>query len=175
MQATEPFVALVTYKKSVDESVLAIAEKLGEDKLLAPSGAYFPSVYAQLKHIFGADVNWIKRLKTAFPKSATLAKSRFASYDLEALKDLPIAERAVFFADMRELDRDIAAFVAELDEKALDAIVAYKGYTGKEESHELWKILLHWFNQGVHHRGSISGQLDALGIENDYSGLLAKI
>jgi len=96
MQATEPFVALVTYKKSVDESVLAIAEKLGEDKLLAPSGAYFPSVYAQLKHIFGADVNWIKRLKTAFPKSATLAKSRFASYDLEALKDLPIAERAVF-------------------------------------------------------------------------------
>jgi len=59
----EIFEALATYKMKVDESVLAAVEKLGEDKLLAPSGAYFPTVYAQLKHIFGSDVNWIRRLK----------------------------------------------------------------------------------------------------------------
>jgi uncharacterized damage-inducible protein DinB len=175
MQSKAVFEALAKYKEGVDGSVIAIVEKLGEEKILAPSGAYFPTVFAQLKHIFGSDVNWIKRLKAAFPHSAALAKTRFAQYDLESLKALSIADRARFFADMRELDRDIAAFVAELDEKALDETVTYKGYTGKEETHELWKALLHWFNHGVHHRGSISGQLDALGVENDYSSLLPKI
>ena len=171
----EIFEALATYKMKVDESVLAAVEKLGEDKLLAPSGAYFPTVYAQLKHIFGSDVNWIRRLKASFPGSAALAGSRFAAYDLEGLKALPFGDRARFFADVRELDRDILAFVAELDDGALAGRIEYKGYTGQEETHELWKALLHWFNHGVHHRGTISGQLDALGVENDYSGLLQKI
>ena len=171
----EVFEALATYKIKADESVIAIAEKLGEDKLLAASGAYFPTVYAQLKHIFGSDVNWIKRLKACFPGSVALKASRFADYDLEGLKALPIGERAKFFADQRGIDRDIAAFVAELDDAALAGTVKYKGYTGQDETHELWKSLLHWFNHGVHHRGTVSGQLDALGVENDYSGMLQKI
>ena len=53
--------------------------------------------------------------------------------------------------------------------------MTYKNYAGKDEGHELWKILLHWINHGVHHRGTISGQLDSLGVENDYSSLLPKI
>jgi uncharacterized damage-inducible protein DinB len=167
--------ALAAYKVKVDESVLDIVEKLGEDKILAPGGAYFPTVYAQLKHIFGSDVNWIKRLKAVLPKSAVLARSRFAGYDLEALKALPIGERSRFFADMRELDRDIRALVAELDDAAFAAAVSYANYKGETETHELWKVFLHWFNHGVHHRGTISGQLDALGVENDYSSLLSKI
>lgn len=171
----EIFEALATYKMKVDESVLAIVEKLGEDKVLAPSGAYFPTVYDQLKHIFGSDVNWIKRLKTAFPKSAVLAKSRFADYDLEALKARPIGDRSRTFADMREIDRDVRAFVAERGEADFAVPVAYKNYKGQAETHELWMILLQWFNHGVHHRGTISGQLDALGVENDYSSLLSKI
>ncbi len=171
----EIFVALATYKAKADESLLAIVEKLGEDKLLAPSGAYFPTVYDQVKHVFGSDVNWIKRLKASFPGSPTLSRSRFADYDLEALKARPIAERAKFFAEMRELDREIQAFVSELSEAALKGTITYKGYSGKEETHELWKAILHWFNHGVHHRGTASGQLDALGVDNDYSGMLQKI
>jgi uncharacterized damage-inducible protein DinB len=171
----EIFEALALYKAKADESVLVLVEKLDEDELLAPSGAYFPTVYAQLKHIFGSDVNWIKRLKACFPGSAALAGSRFALYDLEGLKALPLSDRAEFFADMRELDRDLMALVAELDDKALATEIRYKGYTGKDETHVLWKSLLHWLNHGVHHRGTISGQLDALGIENDYSGMLQKI
>jgi uncharacterized damage-inducible protein DinB len=171
----EIFEALAMYKMKVDESVLDIVEKLGEDKVFAPSGAYFPTVYDQLKHIFGSDVNWMKRLKPAFPKSAVLARSRFADYDLEALKALPKGDRGRFFADMRELDRDIRALVAELDDKDFATTVTYKNYKGQAETHELWKLLLQWFNHGVHHRGTISGQLDALGVENDYSSLLSKI
>jgi uncharacterized damage-inducible protein DinB len=76
---------------------------------------------------------------------------------------------------MREIDGDVRAFVAELDEEALAAPITYKNYSGKDETHELWKVLLQWFNHGVHHRGTVSGQLDALGAENDYSSLLPKI
>jgi uncharacterized damage-inducible protein DinB len=39
----------------------------------------------------------------------------------------------------------------------------------------LWQLLMQWFNHHTHHRGQVSVQLDALGIENDYSGLLDKI
>jgi uncharacterized damage-inducible protein DinB len=171
----ELFDALATYKQKVDESLLAIVEKLGEDKLLAPSGAYFPTIYDQLKHIFGSDVNWIKRLKEAFPGSAALSKCRFAGFDLQSLKAPFAAAGSRLFADMAEIDRDIVAFVAELDDRALAATISYKNYKGEAETHELWKALLHWLNHGVHHRGTISGQLDALGVENDYSSLLPKI
>jgi len=167
--------ALATYKMNVDESVLALAEKLGEDKMLAQSGAYFPTVYDQLKHIFGSDVNWIKRMKAAFPRSGALSKCRFADFDLQSLK-APFAEAgARLFADMRELDRSVRDFVAELDDATLAAPVSYKNYKGESESHELWKVFLQWFNHGCHHRGSISAQLDAVGVENDYSALLPRI
>jgi len=171
----EVFEALATYKLHVDESLVGVVEKLGEDKLLAPTGAFFPTVLAQLKHIFGSDVNWIKRLAAAFPKSPTLSKSRFAAYDLEALKAQPFGDRAAFFGDIRQIDRDIRAFMAELSEKDLARTITYKNYKGEAETHELWKALLHWFNHGVHHRGTISGQLDSLGVENDYSSLLTRI
>ncbi|MGO8692646.1 MAG: DinB family protein [Rectinemataceae bacterium] len=167
--------ALAKYKRNVDESLLGTVEKLGEDKLLAATGTFFPNVFAQLKHIFGSDINWIKRLKAAFPKSAALAGSRFADYDADSLKTLPAGDRARVFAGIRELDRDVAAFVAELDDKSLASAVTYKNYQGQNETHELWKVLIHWFNHGVHHRGTISGQLDSLGVENDYSALLPKI
>jgi uncharacterized damage-inducible protein DinB len=175
MEANEVLLALARYKLNVDESVLGIVEKLGEERLTAPSGAYFPTIYDQLKHIFGSDVNWIKRLKPAFPKSAALAASRFAELDLQTLK-APFAEMgAKVFADMRELDRTALAFVAELDDEDLGVSVSYKNYKGEAESRELWKLLLQWFNHGCHHRGTISAQLDALGVENDYSSLLPRI
>jgi uncharacterized damage-inducible protein DinB len=167
--------ALTRYKMNVDESVLGIIEKLGEDKLLAPTGAYFPTIYDQLKHIFGSGVNWIKRLKAAFPKSAALSASRFADFDLQTLK-APFGEAGKrLFADIRAIDREALAFVAELDDAALVAPFSYKNYKGEFETHELWQALLHWFNHETHHRGAISCQLDSLGIENDFSSLLAKI
>jgi uncharacterized damage-inducible protein DinB len=175
MKAKTVFEALAKYKGSVDESLLGIVEKLSEDRLLASGGAYFPTVYHQLKHIFGSDVNWIKRLKKAFPASAALAASRFADFELESLKAQPIGERAKFFADIREIDRDILSFVSELGDAELDSMVSYVNYKGESESRELWKILLHWFNHGVHHRGTISAQLDSLGIENDYSNLMSRV
>jgi uncharacterized damage-inducible protein DinB len=167
--------ALAKYKMNVDESLLGIVEKLGEDKVLAPTGAFFPTIYDQLKHLFGSGVNWIKRLKAAFPKSAALSSSRFADFDLQTLK-APFGEAGKrLFADIRGLDSSVCAFVAELDENALASAFTYKNYKGEAETHELWQALLHWFNHDTHHRGAISCQLDALGIENDYSSLLNRI
>jgi uncharacterized damage-inducible protein DinB len=169
------FEALANYKAKVDDTVLKLVENLGEEKLLTPTGAYFPTVYAQLKHIFGSDVNWIKRLKAAMPGNAALAGSRFADYDLEALKSLPMQDRARFFKDMRDLDRDASAFVASLGESDFAKSVSYKNYHGQTETRALWQALMQWFNHGTHHRGTISGQLDAMGVENDYSSFIASL
>jgi Uncharacterized protein conserved in bacteria len=171
----EVLMALATYKTKVDEELLAIVEKMEAEKLERPLGTYFPTVLAQLKHIFGSDVNWIKRLGAAFPASGAFAGSRFASFDLESLKVIGAKEAGRLFADMRELDELALSFVRSLDEEALRVPVTYRNYRGQEETHELWKALLQWFNHGVHHRGTISGQLDILGVENDFSSLLAKI
>ena len=171
----EVFEALAKYKWNVDESVLAIVEKLDEGKLSAPIGTFFPSIYDQLKHLFGSDVNWIKRLKVAFPKSAALGGSRFADFDNDSLKSLAAKDAKSLFANIREMDATARAFVAELDEAALAQSVTYKNYKGQSETHPLWQVLLQWFNHGTHHRGTISGQLDILGVENDYSSLIPKI
>lgn len=171
----EVFEALAKYKQGVDESIMAITGKLDESRLAASTGTFFPSVYDQLKHLFGSDVNWIKRLKAAFPKSEALALSRFVDFDNESLKALAPKDASRLFADMREMDRTIRLFVAELDEAALARLVTYTNYRGQSETHPLWQILLQWFNHGTHHRGTISGQLDILGVENDYSSLLAKL
>jgi uncharacterized damage-inducible protein DinB len=171
----EVFEALAKYKQKVDENVIGIAEKLDSGKLVAPMGTYFPSVFDQLKHLFSSDVNWIKRLKPAFPKSEALGRSRFADFDNDSLKTLDAKDAKVLFANMKELDATVRAFVSELDESALVKNVEYKNYKGQSENHPLWQVLLQWFNHGTHHRGTISGQLDILGVDNDYSSLIAKI
>jgi uncharacterized damage-inducible protein DinB len=167
--------ALARYKLNVDESLLGILGKLGEDELLAPTRAFYPTIYDALKHLFNSDVNWIKRLKAAFPKSPTLAACRFADFDPQALK-APFAEGgARLYADIRELDRAVVALLAELGDRELAAAFSYKNYKGESETHELWKVFLQWFNHGTHHRGAISAHLDALGVENDYSAVLPRI
>lgn len=171
----EVFEALAKYKMNVDESVIAIVEKLDEGKLASQTGTYFPSVLDQLKHLFSSDVNWIKRLSAAFPKSAALSASRFIDFDNDSLKSLSAKDAKTLFANMRELDATVRAFVAESDEGSLEQNVSYKNYKGQAESHPLWQVLLQWFNHGTHHRGTIAGQLDILGVENDYSSLIAKI
>ena len=171
----EVFEALAKYKQNVDESIIGITEKLDPSKLVAPMGTFFPSVYDQLKHLFGSDVNWIKRLKPAFPESKALGSSRFADFDNDSLKALDAKDAKNLFANMIELDATVRAFVSELDEVGFAKIVAYKNYKGQSESHPLWQVLLQWFNHGTHHRGTISGQLDILGVDNDYSSLIAKI
>jgi uncharacterized damage-inducible protein DinB len=114
-------------------------------------------------------------LGPAFPKSKALGGSRFVDFDNDSLKALDAKDAKTLFANMKELDTTVRAFVAELDESALAKSVAYKNYKGQSEAHPLWHILLQWFNHGTHHRGTISGQLDILGVENDYSSLIPKI
>jgi uncharacterized damage-inducible protein DinB len=167
--------ALAKYKQGVDEALLVILEKAGERQLSAKTGSFFPTIFDELKHLFGSDVNWIKRLKLALPHNAALARSRFAAYDSDILKALEAKDRVAFFADLRAIDAEIRAIVSELEPDELAKAVTYVNYKGETQTFELWKVLLQWFNHGTHHRGAISCQLDGLGVENDYSSLLAKI
>ncbi len=171
----ELFEALANYKAKVDDTLIRILEGLGEDKLMADTRMFYPTILGQLKHLLAADANWIKRLKAALPGSATLAASRFGDYDGEALKALGFAERSRIFADIRDLDRDLAALVAELGEEAFASSVTYPFRQGKPDTRPLWQALMQWLNHGSHHRGSISGQLDSLGVENDYSSFIATL
>ena len=171
----EVFLALANYKAKVDDTLLKILEGLGEDKLMAPTGAYYPTILAELKHLLASDANWFKRLKGALPGNAVLEASRFADYDQEALKALSFPERSRIFADLRELDREVVALVAGLSESSFTQTVSYPFRQGKTDTRELWQALMQWSNHGTHHRGGISGHLDAMGVENDYSSFLATL
>lgn len=171
----EIIAALAKYKEGVDESLLALLEKAGEGKLSAKTGSFFPTIFDELKHLLGSDVAWIKRLGPYFPHNAPLAKSRFASYDGEALKAAAAGDRARIFADIRAIDAEVRAIVDAFGPEDLAKRVTYTNYKGESQTYELWKILLQWFNHGTHHRGAISCQLDTLGVENDYSSVLTKL
>jgi uncharacterized damage-inducible protein DinB len=54
-------------------------------------------------------------------------------------------------------------------------MLRYKNYKGEDTEKEMWKVLMQMFNHATHHRGQISGLLDMLGIDNDYSAIFPRI
>jgi uncharacterized damage-inducible protein DinB len=169
------FEAMATYNRNVNLSVLEIVEKLDGAKVLAVSKAYFPTIADQLSHILQSDIAWFKRLNASLPGNPVLASSRFVTLDTDAMKKEIAGDYRVIFGCLREIDVEILALVKGLDDAVLERVISYKNYKGEQVSVELWKILLQWLNHATHHRGSISAQLDTLGVENDFSAVLPRI
>ncbi|MFP4430552.1 MAG: DinB family protein [Spirochaetota bacterium] len=60
---------------------------------------------------------------------------------------------------------------AALDAGSIPETIGYREHRGNPVSIPGEGALLHVLNHHTHHRGQISQILDAMGIENDYSGL----
>jgi uncharacterized damage-inducible protein DinB len=103
-------------------------------------GAFFRSMHGTLNHLLLTDRLWLKRLTGEGEHPNQL--NAIIYHDLRALAS----------ARSDEDDR-IIAYVAALDEAALEGLLKYANTSGKAFEQQRRDILAHLFNHQTHHRG----------------------
>jgi uncharacterized damage-inducible protein DinB len=169
------FQAYARYNKNVDQDIIGILKTVPEKKLTKSFKTFFPTIYDMLFHVLLSDINWMKRFKTLFGTYESLKMSKMGSYDETKLEEELKGDYEKLFELRRKMDEEMGNFIEELKEDDYSRILRYKTYKGEDAEKEMWKVLMQMFNHATHHRGQISGLLDMLGVDNDYSAVLPRI
>jgi uncharacterized damage-inducible protein DinB len=169
------FQAYARYNKNVNQDIISILKTVPQKKLAQRFKTFFPTIYDMLFHILLSDINWIKRFKTLFGTYESIKMSKMGSYDETRLKEELKGDYENLFELRGKMDEEMENFIKELKEDDYTRILQYKTYKGEDTEKEMWKVLMQMFNHATHHRGQVSGLLDMLGVENDYSAILPRI
>jgi uncharacterized damage-inducible protein DinB len=170
----EVFIAYSRYNRKANAAIFDAVAKMGAAQLGHPIKAYYPTIVHTLGHTLRSDIKWLSRLSpfrpSPVPKDAALPFSTGEAIDLgKVTADL------AGFVDLRyRVDEAIVAVVEAIPEEAFAKDLDIEWGSGRT-ARVLWQLLIQWFNHQTHHRGQASIQLDELGIENDFSGMLDKI
>jgi uncharacterized damage-inducible protein DinB len=170
----ELFVAYSRYNQRVNAIVFSSIEGMSAEQLTFPLKAFYPTIVDTVFHVMKSDLKWLHRLsgflKSEIPEDAATAYMRADKVDaklvLEGLKP--------FAALRRRIDAAIVALIAAIPEEAFAQDFEIE-FGPKRIRCPLWQLLMQWFNHQTHHHGQVSIQLDALGIDNDFSAVLDKI
>ena len=168
------FQAFAKYNQSVDWSILELVEPLTEEKIMAKTKAFFPSIYETMNHNLLSDLFWLKRFGEGFKDSKALT-NEVVSLDFRGLRTELEGDYKKIFGYRKQIDEVIVHLIEELDENKINSVFKYKTFKGEDMENILWKILLQWFNHQTHHRGQISVLLDMIDVNNDYSSLMNRI
>ncbi|MDR1374415.1 MAG: DinB family protein [Treponema sp.] len=168
----ETFLMFAKYNQSGNKTVYAILDKLSNDEREKDRGSFYKSLSGLFRHILGGTVFLSGLYKIALEGSAAALKA------LAPLEGIVIPQDSLSEAQWKELgtmlDRADAALVnlaAALSEGDLDRPVKIGWYQGNPGSVPLSFMLHQLTVHNTHHRGQISQILDALTIDNDYSGI----
>jgi uncharacterized damage-inducible protein DinB len=155
--------------------MISILRTVPQGKLAQKFKTFFPTIYDMSFHLLLSDINWMKRFKTLFGTYNSIKMSRMGSYDETKLKEELEGDHKKLFELRVAVDEEIDNFVKELKDDDYGKTLKYKNYKGEDTEKEMWKVLMQMFNHGTHHRGQISGLLDMLGIDNDFSTIFPRI
>jgi len=166
------YTTLARYNRSVNESVFALLSALPEGAFDAERPCYFGSIRGVFKHILICDIHWMRRFREVFGYAKPLDHPRFepaghawTKYEFGGFADL-LRERKV-------LDDLILEFARTADTSKFGDVLAYADSGGNPHRYYFRDAFEHFFNHQTHHRGQLSQILDELGVEHDYSDLLA--
>jgi uncharacterized damage-inducible protein DinB len=171
----ELFVINALYNQAADKAVLSILNGLSNDEREQDRGSYYKSLSALAAHILGGTAHMLTMFKDA------VAHNDAASRVLAALQAIaPPPQGSLSEAQWKQLAAAIETadaahidFVKALTEDDLKSPVKVPWYKGNPESAPLFFMLNQITTHGTHHRGQISQILDALKIDNNYSGMNA--
>lgn len=166
------FVLLADYNAHANRELLAILAKAPPELLARAAGSYFETILGILNHLLVTDLAWLNSYRGSDRKFRALESAALdfqhpgwkkPLYDnLEALK-----------ARREAVDAALQAFAVELSDEMLAEQIVLADHRGQKHSFVLGEVLLHLFNHQTHHRGAIAQALDAAGVANDTSNLLA--
>jgi uncharacterized damage-inducible protein DinB len=170
----EIFVAYSRYNQKANAAVFDAVSKMSAEQLRHPIKAYYPSIVETLSHTLSSDIKWLHRLST-FRASPVPRDAAAPFMSGGAIDPGKVAADLAGFASLRSsVDEAVVAVLAAIPEAAFAEDIEIEWGKGKI-ARPLWQLLMQWFNHQTHHRGQASIQLDELGIDNDFSGLLDKI
>jgi uncharacterized damage-inducible protein DinB len=168
----ELFVINALYDQEADKAFLSILNGLSNDEREQDRGSYYQSLSSLAAHILGGTVHILGMFKDA------VAQNDAASRALAALQAIATPKGPFSEAQWKQLAADIEAaddahvdFVKALTDADLKSPVKVPWFRGNPESVPLFFMLNQVTTHGTHHRGQISQILDAMKIDNDYSGV----
>lgn len=170
----ELFVALSRYNQKTNDAIFSKLAAMDAGQLSFPIKAFYRTIVDTVFHVMKSDLKWLYRLSSFLPSS--VAKDALDPYMTDGKVDggIVAAKLQDFVELRRRIDEAMVAVIAAIPEDAFMKNFEIE-FGPKMMERPLWQLLMQWFNHHTHHRGQVSVQLDSLGIENDYSGLLDKI
>jgi uncharacterized damage-inducible protein DinB len=169
----ELFVINALYNQAADKAFLSILNGLSNDEREQDRGSYYKSLSGLAAHILGGTAHMLTMFKDATAQNAAAAKALAALEAITPPPQGPLSE-----AQWKQLAAGIEAadaahidFVKALTEEDLKSPVKVAWYKGNPDSVPLFFMLNQITTHGTHHRGQISQALDALKIDNNYSGM----
>ncbi|GHV24678.1 hypothetical protein AGMMS4952_00730 [Spirochaetia bacterium] len=162
------------YNHEADKAFLSILNGLSNDEREQDRGSYFKSFSGLAAHILGGTVFLLGMFKDAVAHNDAALKA------LASLKNISVPEGNLSEAQWKQLGADIETadtayinFTKALTDADLKAPVKITWYEGNPDSVPVFFLLNQLAAHGTHHRGQVSQILDALKIDNDYSGVNA--
>jgi uncharacterized damage-inducible protein DinB len=141
--------ALYAYDRWATERTFQAASELDDEALSRDLGSSFPSVLATLAHMVAAEWVWLSRWRGSNP---TGQPTHWDVSSLSAVRDR-----------WREVEGDLSAFLAGLDEAALERPLTYRTFAGDTFTQPLSQMLRHVVNHSTYHRGQVTTMIRQLG------------
>lgn len=137
------------YNTWANARILTTAAGLTDEQFTASGSASFSSVRDTLVHTMWAQWNWLLRWR---------GEPNPPRFDPAEYPDVAAAR-----ARWAEIDRDTHAFVAGVDDPALESICRYVNSRNEPMAYPLWQQMLHQVNHGTQHRSEVAAILTEYG------------
>jgi uncharacterized damage-inducible protein DinB len=130
---------------------LQVCEALTEEQIWRPLVSSFPSLGFAIAHMVIVEWLWLERWQGR-PPHALQSPEAFSSL-------------AALSARWRLVESEMKAYLAQLDERALEQPFSYVNLEGQTWTYPLWHTMLHLINHQTYHRGQVAGLLRQLGVQ----------
>jgi len=140
---------LYEYHRWANRRLFDVAVALGEEACARELGKQFsvPSLTRMFAHVYGADLNWLKRWKGSSPTESPF-------FDIGSMAEVR--------RQWDPLEAEQKAFVEGLSEADLARTIDYKNSQGQAFRAPLGILLQHVTNHATHHRSEIATMLTIL-------------
>lgn len=133
------------------DRMLEAMEPLTAEQFTRDLGSSFRSVRDTVTHMCSGERVWYLRWQGTSP-TAHLSPDQFP--DVAAVR-----------GTWSELETNVRAFVAGLDDDAVDGVIPYTLFNGTPAASALWQMLQHVVNHASYHRGQVATMLRQLEAE----------
>ena len=161
------FVLFAKYNKVVNQKMNEVIKTLSKEEWDKNLGGFFKSVRGLCSHLYICDFNWLKRYSRL--REFNVFKEAFFAREPYSFKEILFADMDEYLTNRPLLDEKIIAFMNEVNDKDLDALLKYSDSGGNLYERNFGGLVMQSLNHDTHHRGMISLCLEMLGKENDFS------